>query len=42
MKLCEPEAIYVYRDARGQAVYEVVRFPGKEFRIRRPNGDGNL
>src|SRR5712691_4577070 len=40
MKMPEPETIYVYREASGQALFEVVRFPGKEFRIRRPNGDG--
>lgn len=36
----EPEFVYPYRDVRGEAIYEVLRFPGKEFRIRRPNGDG--
>jgi len=36
----EPEATYVYRNELGQPLYEVVRFPGKEFRIRRQNDDG--
>ncbi len=36
----EPEAVYPYRDESGQALFEVVRFPGKQFRQRRMNGHG--
>lgn len=32
------EAIYPYQDADGALLYEVVRFAGKRFRQRRPNG----
>lgn len=32
------EATYIYRSSRGEPLYEVLRFPGKEFRIRRPDG----
>lgn len=36
----EPEAVYPYCDAVGQVLYEVVRLPGKQFRVRRPKGNG--
>jgi hypothetical protein len=35
--LGEPEAVYVYTDAEGVPLFEVVRFPGKRFRQRRPD-----
>ena len=35
--LGEPEAIYEYRDERGVVLYEVLRFPNKRFRQRRPH-----
>ena len=41
MKQPGAEAAYTYRNERGEALYEVLRFAGKEFRIRRPNGDGS-
>jgi len=31
---------YAYRDERGELLYEVVRLPGKQFRQRRPDGQG--
>jgi 5S rRNA maturation endonuclease (ribonuclease M5) len=31
---------YPYRDEAGELLYEVVRMPGKQFRQRRPDGDG--
>lgn len=37
---CEPEAIYPYTDARGKLLFEVVRYAGKDFKQRRPNGKG--
>lgn len=36
----EIEAVYPYTDARGQLLYEVVRYQGKKFRQRRPDGNG--
>lgn len=36
----EPETVFPYRNVRGELRYEVLRLPGKDFRIRRPNGDG--
>jgi len=33
-------AAYDYRDAQGQLVYQVVRFEPKDFRQRRPDGNG--
>jgi hypothetical protein len=36
----EPEAVYDYVDAGGELLFQVVRFPGKEFRQRRPDGGG--
>jgi 5S rRNA maturation endonuclease (ribonuclease M5) len=32
-----PEAIYPYRNAQGRVLFEVLRFPGKDFRQRRPD-----
>src|SRR5579872_2504814 len=34
------EAIYDYRDERGEVLFQVVRGPGKRFRQRRPDGCG--
>lgn len=34
----EPEAVYQYVDEQGKPLFEVVRFPGKKFRQRRPDG----
>lgn len=36
----EPETAYLYHDEEGQVLFEVVRFPGKKFRQRRPNPGG--
>ncbi len=36
----EPEAVYDYRDENGKLLYQVLRFPGKRFRQRRPDGAG--
>ncbi|MHB9089952.1 MAG: DNA polymerase, partial [Chloroflexota bacterium] len=36
----EPEAVYDYVDLEGNLQYQVVRFPGKKFRQRRPDGNG--
>lgn len=36
----EPEATYDYRDERGELLYQVVRLPGKQFRQRKPEGNG--
>jgi hypothetical protein len=36
----EPEATYNYRDRDGKLLYQVVRFPGKDFKQRRPDGKG--
>lgn len=36
----EIEAVYPYCDADGTLLYEVVRFRPKDFRQRRPDGDG--
>jgi Protein of unknown function (DUF3631) len=38
----EIEAIYRYTDERGRPLFEVVRFEGKEFRQRRPDGSWGL
>jgi hypothetical protein len=35
-----PLAVYDYHDAAGTLVYQVVRFPPKDFRQRRPDGAG--
>jgi RecA-family ATPase len=34
----DPEATYDYRDAFGKLLFQVVRYPGKRFAQRRPNG----
>lgn len=39
--LGEPLATYDYVDETGQLLFQVVRFPSKEFRQRRPDGFGN-
>jgi hypothetical protein len=36
----EPEAVYRYTDAAGELLFEKVRLPGKDFRQRRPDGNG--
>jgi len=36
----EPEAVYPYTDEEGTLLFEVVRFPGKQFRQRRADGKG--
>ncbi|MBN1420899.1 MAG: AAA family ATPase, partial [Planctomycetes bacterium] len=38
----QPDVVYPYRDEEGTVVFEVVRFPGKRFRQRRPDGNGGL
>ena len=38
----EPEAVYQYGDEHGKLLYEVCRYPGKKFLVRRPNGDGTF
>ena len=37
----EPSAVYSFRDETGSVLYQEVRFPGKQFRMRRPAGDGS-
>jgi len=39
-RLSTPDAVYPYCDEQGQLLYEVIRFPKKEFRLRRPDVDG--
>ena len=36
----EAAAVYGYQDEEGTTLFEVVRFPGKKFRQRRPDGHG--
>lgn len=36
----EPEHVYTYRDETGASLFEVCRFPGKQFRQRRSDGNG--
>jgi putative DNA primase/helicase len=36
----DPEAVYDYVDESGKLLFQVVRFPGKQFRQRRPDGAG--
>ena len=36
----QPEAVYTYRNAEGVTVAEKVRYPGKRFVWRRPDGQG--
>jgi 5S rRNA maturation endonuclease (ribonuclease M5) len=38
----EIEAVYTYHDERGAALFEVVRFMGKQFRQRTPDGSWGL
>jgi AAA domain/Toprim-like len=38
--LGEPEAVYKYVDEGGVLLFEVLRFPGKRFLQRRPDGNG--
>ena len=35
-----PEAVYTYTDEKGKLLFQVIRFPGKQFRQRRPDGAG--
>ncbi len=35
-----PETVYTYTDETGTVLFQVVRFPNKKFRQRRPEGDG--
>ena len=37
----EPEAIYEYTDAMGNPLYQALRFPGKKFKQRHQDADGN-
>ena len=36
----QPEAVYPYTDAFGKLLFQVVRYPGKRFTQRRPDGNG--
>jgi Protein of unknown function (DUF3631) len=36
----EPEAVYPYTDEKGALLFQVLRFPGKQFRQQRPDGRG--
>ncbi|HTM42492.1 MAG TPA: AAA family ATPase [Terriglobales bacterium] len=36
----EPEAVYAYHDGLGRLVFQKLRFPGKRFSQRRPDGKG--
>lgn len=36
----QPEAVYQYRDSLGRLVFEKLRYPGKHFTQRRPDGKG--
>lgn len=38
----EPEQVYDYVDENGELLFQAVRFPGKKFRQRRPDGEYNL
>lgn len=38
--LGEPQAVYPYTDADGKLLAEFLRYPGKQFRWRRPGPDG--
>lgn len=38
--MAKPEAQYPYTDENGGLLFEVVRYPDKKFRQRRPDGDG--
>lgn len=37
----QPEAVYAYRSVEGVGLAEKLRYPGKVFRWRRPDGQGN-
>lgn len=37
--LGQPEAVYPYKDAQGELLFEVLRYPGKQFKQRRPDPD---
>ena len=37
---CAPQAVYPYVDADGTLLSEIVRYPGKNFKMRRPDGKG--
>lgn len=39
-RLPDPEAIYEYTDEHGTVLFEVLRYPGKQFRQRKPEGAG--
>jgi hypothetical protein len=36
----EPQSVYPYVDTDGDLLYEIVRYPGKDFNMRRPDGKG--
>jgi AAA domain/CHC2 zinc finger len=36
----KPEAVYPYRDAMGKLLFEKLRYPGKQFSQRQPDGRG--
>lgn len=36
----QPEAVYQYKNEKGELAYEVLRFPGKKFRQRRASENG--
>ena len=36
----EPEATYDYRDGAGRLLFQVIRYPHKKFKQRRPDGSG--
>lgn len=36
----DPEAIFSYVDEQGSVLYQAVRFPGKQLRMRQPDGHG--
>ncbi|MHB0999631.1 MAG: hypothetical protein ACYC27_10315 [Armatimonadota bacterium] len=38
----EPESIYDYYDESRELVYQAVRYPGKKFTLRRPDGKGGF
>jgi 5S rRNA maturation endonuclease (ribonuclease M5) len=39
-KWVEPEAVFDYRDEHGTLLYQACRFPEKDFKQRRPDGNG--
>lgn len=36
----KPECVYDYEDEAGHILFQTVRYPGKQFAARRPDGDG--